>query len=473
MRKLSTRRILSAALAVAMLSASLLTGCSNKGGQSSQVASGSASATSSPDSGTTLSVATVNNDDMIIMENLTSEFTKKTGIQVKYTTLSENEIRSKIKEDVGMGGGQYDIVTLGAQDSGVYLDNGWTESLDPMFKSMSAADQKAYDLDDIFPVVKQSLSSTKKGLGSLPFYAETTLLFYNKDIFKSKNLTMPENPTWDQVYDLAVKCNDPSKGIRGIAIRGLPGGGQNMFIFSSIAYAFGAKYYDKNWNATFNTPQMKNAIEFYKKIITNAGESGATTCGYTECLNLMSSGKAAMWYDASVSAGTMANSKDSKVQGKIGYAMAPLEVKKDQTNTIGGWGLAMTSSSKHKDAAFKFLTWATSKDYAKLVGTTKGWVSAPSGTRQSTYDNPNYKKACDFADITKKALLKVNYSHPAIDETPYAGNSIPNMPEYSSWGETIAQQLASYLTGKTDINSVLTSGQKTLQDVATEGNYKK
>jgi sorbitol/mannitol transport system substrate-binding protein len=473
MKKLFSKKFLSAILASTVLSTSLLAGCGSASGSSSGASSGgSTGSAGSSASSSEISIATVNNNDMIVMEDLTSKFTEKTGIKVKYTTLSENEIRSKIKEDVGMGGGQYDIITLGAQDSGVYLDNGWTTSLDPMFKSMSAADQKSYALDDIFPVVKESLSSTKKGLGALPFYAETTLLFYNKDIFASKSLTMPENPTWDQVYDLAVKCNDSAKGVKGIAIRGLPGSGQNMFIFSSIAYAFGAKYYDKSWNATFNSTQMKNAIEFYKKILTNAGESGATTCGYTECLNLMSTGKAAMWYDASVSAGTMANSKDSTVKGKIGYAMAPLEVKKDQTNTIGGWGLAITSASKKKDAAFKFLTWATSKEYVNLVGETKGWASAPSGTRQSTYDNANYKKACDFADITKKALLKVNYKHPAIDETPYAGNSIPTMPEYSSWGETVAQLLASYLTGKTDINGVLSSGQKTLETVATEGNYK-
>jgi sorbitol/mannitol transport system substrate-binding protein len=427
----------------------------------------------SGDKGVVLNVATVNNSDMITMEKLTPEFTKETGIKVKFTTLSENDIRAKITQDVGLGGGQYDLVTLGTSDTGTYLDNGWTAPLDPMFKQMSKKDQSWYDLNDIFPVVRDSMSSQKKGLAALPFYSETTLLFYNKDIFAKKGLTMPNIPTWDQVYDLAVKANDPQNGIAGIALRGLPGYGENLYIFNSVAYAFGAQFYDKDWNATFNTPEMKNALEFYKKILTNAGEKSPTTTGYTEALSLMSSGKAAMWYDASVSAGTMENSTDSNVKGKIGYALAPVEVKTSKTGTIGGWGLAITSSSKHQDAAFKFLTWATSKDYIKLVGEKFGWASAPSGTRESTYNNESYKKASDFADITKKAISEVDFSHPAVHETPYTGNSLPNMPEYSSWGETIGQLLASYLADKTDINTVLKNGQATLEKVAKDGGYKK
>ena len=153
-------------------------------------------------------------------------------------------------------------------------------------------------------------------------------------------------------------------------MRGFPDWGQNITIFNSMLNTFGARWYDPSWKAQFNSPEMKNAFEFYKKIITDAGEPGATTAGYTECLALMSSGKAAMWYDASVSAGTLAG-KDSKVVGKIGYALAPT-VKKDNAGWLWAWSLAMESASKNKDEAFKFMTWATSKDYINLVGSKSG-----------------------------------------------------------------------------------------------------
>ena len=44
-------------------------------------------------------------------------------------------------------------------------------------------------------------------------------------------------------------------------------------------------------------------------------------------------------------------------------------------------------------AAQKFIRWATSKDYVKLVGKEAGWGSVPTGTRKSTYATPEFQKA--------------------------------------------------------------------------------
>jgi sorbitol/mannitol transport system substrate-binding protein len=425
-------------------------------------------------SGVTITVASVNNPDMVIMEELSAKFTEQTGIKVNFTILSENEIRSKITQDVALGGGQFDLVTLGTSDTATYLDNGWALNLDTLFAAMPAAERAAYDLDDIFKSVKDSMTSAAKGgLAGLPFYSESTMVFYNKEIFAAKGLTMPTNPTWDDIYNLAVKANDPAKGICGIAFRGLPGYGQNMYIFGVLVNSFGAQYYDMDWNAKFNTPEMRNALEFYKKLIKDAGEPSPTTSGYTECLNLMASGKAAMWYDATVSAGTLANSADSQVKGKIGYAISPVAVKKKNTGTIGGWGISVTAGTKHPAEAFKFLTWCTSKEYVRLVGETKGWKLAPSGTRKSTYSIPQYQAECDFAEITRDSILAVDYAQPAVNPTPYTGNSLPNLPEYSSWGEACAQELAAYIADQRTVEQVMQNCQRILEDAAVEGGYKK
>lgn len=420
-----------------------------------------------------ITVASVNNPDMVIMEELSREFTKQTGIKVKFTVLAENEIRSKITQDVALGGGQYDLVTLGTADTGTYLDNGWLLGLDKLFAGLPVSERTAYDLDDVFAPVRDSMSSAANGLAALPFYSESTMMFYNKDIFASKGLAMPRNPTWDDIYSLAVKANDPANGISGIAFRGLPGYGQNMYVFGVLVYSFGAQYYDMNWNAQFNTPQMRNALQFYKKLIKDAGQPSPTTAGYTECLNLMSSGKAAMWYDATVSAGTMANSTDSQVKGKIGYAISPTAVKSKNTGTIGGWGIGIPAATRHPNEAFKFLLWCTSKDYVRLVGQTKGWKSAPSGTRKSTYSIPEYQAECDFAEITRDSILAVDFFKPAINPTPYTGNSLPNLPEYGSWGESCAQELAAYLADQRTLDQVVNNCQRILEDAAKEGGYKK
>ena len=234
-------------------------------------------------------VASVNNDAMIMMEKLAIQYTEETGNKVVFTILSENEIRSKITQYVSLGGGGYDLITLGTSDMGTYLDNGWTAPLDPMFANLRSR-RREYDLDDIIESVRISCSSPINGLEALPFYSESTMICYNKEIFAKHGLTMPENPTWEEIYELAKKCDDKANGIAGIAIRGLAGYGENMYIFGSIMYAFGGQYYDMNWNATYDTPEVRNAWEFYKKLLTVA-EDSPTTCGYTECLNLFAQGR--------------------------------------------------------------------------------------------------------------------------------------------------------------------------------------
>ncbi|WP_334105243.1 sugar ABC transporter substrate-binding protein [Muricomes intestini] len=416
-----------------------------------------------------IKVASVNNEAMVIMEELSKKYTEETGTKVTFTILSENEIRSKITQDVGLGGGEYDLVTLGTSDMGTYLDNSWTEALEPMFNKLSDEEKEKYDLDDIFKSVKTSCSSEKNGLAALPFYSESTMICYNKEIFEQKGLTMPENPTWDDIYDLAVKCDDKGKGVAGIAIRGLAGYGENQYIFGSIMNAFGGQYYDMDWNATYDTPEVREAWGFYKKLLEVA-EDGPTTCGYTECLNLFAQGKAAIYYDATVSAGTFAKD-DSAVKGKVGYAPAPT-AKKENTGTIGGWGIGITAASKNKDAAFDFLRWATSKEYVKLVQEEKGFQSTPSGTRISTYENQEYLEACDFAATTRIAIETADALHPAIGDTPYTGNSLPNLPEYSSWGETIASELASYISGQKNLDACISTCQDVIDSAAEEGGYR-
>ncbi len=415
-------------------------------------------------------VASVNNDAMIMMEKLSKQYTEETGTEVVFTILSENEIRSKITQDVSLGGGGFDLITLGTSDMGTYLDNGWTEPLDGMFAKLSQAERDAYDLEDVIGSVRVSCSSPKNGLAALPFYSESTMICYNKEIFAKNNLTMPENPTWEQIYQLAKACDDKAKGISGIAIRGLAGYGENMYIFGSIMYAFGGQYYDAAWNATYDSKEVRNSWEFYKKLLTVAEES-PTTSGYTECLNLFAQGKAAIYYDATVSAGTFAK-EGSAVAGKVGYAKTPTAVKANN-GTIGGWGIAVTANSKNKDGAFDFLRWATSKDYVKRVQAEFGFAATPSGTRVSTYQDPAYIAACDFAPMTLESIQSANLNQPALKPTPYTGNSLPNLPEYSSWGEAVAAELAAYVAGQKSLDASLSASQALIDKAAIEGGYRK
>jgi sorbitol/mannitol transport system substrate-binding protein len=403
-------------------------------------------------------IASVNNGPMMTMQEMAPEFTKETGIDVEFVMLTENDIRSKIQQDVAVNGGQFDVVTLGTNDASTYVESGWTEPIQPLLDGMSADEKAAYDEDDLIEGTLAGFTSGTEGLGAIPLYGESTMLMYRKDLFDAAGLTMPEKPTWDEVYDFATQLNDPSTGTVGMALRGKAGYGENMYVFNTIMNAFGAQIANEDWTGAYDTPEMAAAWEFYRKLEKDAGAPEVTSNGYTETLNLMSSGKAAIYYDATVSADVF-EGDDSAVKGKMGYAMSPAGPGKGNTQTVGGWGLALTSSSKNKDAAFDFMTWVTSKEYIKLVAEKKGWLNVLTGARASTYEAPEYQAVAPYATLVLDSLENVDWTNPAVGKTPYVGNSLPAIPEWAGMGEQIGQTMAEYVSGNGSTADALAKAQ--------------
>src|SRR5439155_18685212 len=110
---------------------------------------------------------------------------------------------------------------------------------------------------------------------------------------------------------------------------------------------------------------------------------GAASAGFTECLNAYNGGHAAMWYDATVGASNLTGA----VAQNSGYAFAPVQQTK-YSGWLWAWSLGMPATSNKKDAAWTFMSWATSKDYIKLVGTTLGWNQDDRGRRGSRIGRP-------------------------------------------------------------------------------------
>jgi sorbitol/mannitol transport system substrate-binding protein len=453
------------------ISLAALSGCGTPAAPSKESKSAGDSGTPSAGSKKVeLTVATVNNPDMVVMQKLAKDYEKETGVSVKFSVLPENDLRKQVTVDVSIGGGKYDIVTIGNYDASIWAKNKWIEPLTPYFDKMSSEAKAKYDLDDIFPSIRDGVSYNSQ-LYALPFYGESSMLYYNKEMLAKAGVTMPENPTWEQVADIAKKVK-AANHVPGIVLRGLPGWGEILAPLNTVINAFGGSWYDMNWNAKLDSPETVKAVKFYVDLLKEAGQPGATSTGFTEALTLMSTGKAAMWYDATVAAGFLNNPKNSQVVGKIGYAKAPTAVK-DNTGWLWSWNLAIEAASKNKDEAFKFITWATSKDYINKVGESEGWVVAPPGTRKSTYENPKYKEAAPFADIVLKSMLAADFKKPTKDPVPYQGIQFVNIPEFQQLGTEVSQNIAAAISGSISVEDAMKKSQDQAQKVAVDGGYKK
>lgn len=411
----------------------------------------------------TVTIATVNNSDMVIMQDLSKEFEKANpDTQLKWVVLEENVLRQRVTNDIANKGGQFDVMTIGTYETPIWAKQGWLKTLENL-----PAD---YDANDLLPPVRQALSSDGK-LYALPFYAESSMLYYRKDLFQKAGITVPDQPTYTQVREWAGKVHDPSNGVYGVCLRGKPGWGENMGFVTTLVNTFGGQWFDTNWQPTINSPAWKTAINYYVDLLSQYGPPGASSNGFNENLALFSTGKCGMWVDATVAAGKLSDPKESQVANTVGFARAPIASYPNGSNWLWAWSLAIPSTTKSPEAAQKFVAWATSKSYVQLVADRRGWTSAPPGTRKSTYDNPNYQKAAPFAPIVLRSIESADPSKPTVNPVPYTGIQFVAIPEFQAIGTQVGQTVASALTKQVSVDQALQQAQNSTAETMKRAGY--
>lgn len=400
----------------------------------------------------TLTIATVNNGDMVRMQKLTDDFkAKNPGIDLQWVTLEENVLRQKVTTDIATKGGQYDVLTIGTYEVPIWAKQGWLLPLDNL-----GAD---YDVNDLLPAIRSGLTTDGK-LYAAPFYGESSMVMYRKDLFDKAGLKMPDAPTWDFIADAAKKITDKKDEVYGICLRGKAGWGENMAFLTAMSNSFGARWFDEKWNAQFDQPEWKKTLDFYVKMMKEDGPPGASSNGFNENLALFQSGKCGMWIDATVAASFVSDPKQSKVADKVAFALAPDNGLGKRGNWLWAWNLAIPAGSKKTEAAEKFVAWATSKEYTNLVAQKEGWLNAPPGTRTSLYANADYQKAAPFAKMTLDSINSADPTHPTVKPVPYVGVQFVAIPEFQGIGTAVGQQFSAALAGQVTVDAALKSAQQ-------------
>jgi sorbitol/mannitol transport system substrate-binding protein len=448
--------------AAAVFAAVVGVGIGCGGGGSDDSSSGGSPA--SGGKGGTINVAIVDNPQMKDIAALTpSLFTAKTNIKVNYTVLDEGTLRQVTTRDVAAGGRQFDVAMIGPYEAPQFGAAGNLVDLTPLAKA-----DAAYNLDDLIPSVRNALSADGK-LYAAPFYGESSFLMYRKDVLKKAGVTMPDRPTWTQVADIAKQVNSPS--MAGICLRGKPGWGDLGASFTTVLNTFGGTWWSAKPDgqvdqAQVNQPAFKQALQFYVDLIKAAGEKNAANASFNECLSQYKDGKVAMWYDATVAAGLL-EASDSAVKGKNGYAPAPVD-KTQASGWLWSWALAVPKTSQKQDLAWQYIAFATGPEYLKEAGAKidGGWAAIPPGTRKSTYEIPQYKKAAKaFADQTLSSIAAAPIDNPGTTKRPgLPGVQYVGIPEFQDVGNQCTQQFSAVIAGRNGIDAAL----KNCQDIAAQ-----
>jgi sorbitol/mannitol transport system substrate-binding protein len=413
----------------------------------------------------TVTIATVNNGDMIVMQKLSSGFEgQHPDIDLEWVVLEENVLRQRVTTDIATDGGQFDVMTIGTYEVPIWAAEGWLEPISEL--------GEGYDLEDVLAPVRDGLSY-EGTLYALPFYAESSMLFYRSDLFEEAGIEVPEQPSWQEVRGWAEQLHDPDNELYGICLRGKPGWGENMAFVSTLVNTFGGQWFNNDWEPQLESEPWQEAVSFYVDLLGNYGPPGASSNGFNENLALFSTGKCAMWIDATVAAGMLFNPAQSQVADQLGFAQAPVDKHPKGSNWLWSWALGIPTSSDAKDAAKTFVAWATSKDYIQMVGESEGWVAVPPGTRTSTYERSEYQEAAPFAGFVLQAIETADPINTTAEPKPYSGVQYAGIPEFQAIGTQVGQMIAAALTGQMPVEQALTAAQRSTERTMQQAGYPK
>lgn len=414
-----------------------------------QVAPADIRATEAP---VTLVVATVDNGHMLQLRALSNEFEKlHPSIKLRWVTLPEGDLRKVVHSDIQTQMHRFDVVTVGMYEVPIWAAKGWLAPIRP---------PPGYGVEDLIDNIREGLSY-QGDLYAAPFYGESSMLYYRKDLFAKAGLAMPARPTWADLAGFAERLHDRAAGVHGICLRARPGWGENMTLVATMANAFGGQWFGMQWRPRLQSPAWKEAVSLYVNLLQRYGPSDAIERGYNGNLELFNSGRCAQWVDATVAAGFVANRELNPHAAHVGFAPAPTAVTSKGARWLWAWALAIPKGAvvRRASAAQTFVAWATSRDYVRRVAAERGWGLVPAGNRKSTYAEPGFRAAAPWAGDELEAIRMADPNDATLEPSPYLGVQFAAVGEFASIGDAFGQAIADAVSGRTSVDNALARGQ--------------
>ncbi|WP_407494936.1 ABC transporter substrate-binding protein [Pseudooceanicola sp. MF1-13] len=401
-----------------------------------------------------LTIAIVNNGHMINMQKVAEAYTEETGVALNWVSLEEGVLREQVTSDTATGGGQYDVINIGMQEAPIWGAAGWIEPL-------NFGDD--YDMDDMLPAIRNGLSHDGT-LYAAPFYGESSMVMYRKDLTDAAGVEIKDNDSWENIKTAAAAIHDPDNGVYGICLRGKPGWGDNMAFLTAMVNSYGGAWFDADMKPTIDTEAWQNAISFYVDLLGTYGPPGSEGNSFNEILALYNEGKCGMWIDATIAASFLT------VDG-VAYAQSPNAGNPVGANWLWAWAMAVPAGTPNADQAKDFIEWATSKEYIQAVANHPdfGWASVPTGTRSSTYAYPEFQEVAKFAAAEMAAIESA--APEATDMKPYVGVQFAAIPEFPEVGSAVAQEMAAALSGAKSVDEALEDSQEAADAIMREAGY--
>jgi len=384
-------------------------------------------------------------------------FEELTGIKVTQELVNEENLRNKITVDLTGKTGVYDAMLIDPGYLALYDKSKSLEDLSVYINDTTITDPNWYQWPSDFPEQFIKMGQINNIQYGVPLHLSGTLMMYRKDLYQEKGIPGPAK-TFDELWDHASKLNKPDD-YYGIAMRGMAGAGLNMFIWTTFLKSFGGKWWDENWKPMLDSPEVIQSAKFYSDILKNYGPPGVSSWEWSKILSGLQSEKVAITIDTPAFAISIEDPKLSKTAGKWGYAPQPAG-KAGITMDPFAWYVGINKDSKHKKAAWLFITWMTSKEVQMAIGGPTIYVS-----RLSVNSDPRWREDYPWLEGWQTALMEnVKYADP---------DCRPRIPEYPEIGNTVGVALQEVISGQKNAEDAMKEVNKKVYEILEKAGYYK
>ena len=327
---------------------------------------------------------------------LSKDFTKETGIEMRYEFVPWPNFADRMLNELNSGGKTFDVLIGDSQWIGAGAVYGHYVKLNDFF------DKEGITMDDFFDPTVYAYSTWPKGSPNyyaLPAMGDALAWAYRKDWFAKPDLQKAFNDeygyslgvptTWDQLYNVCKffqgRVVDGKKRY-GVAINTERGSEGITMGVTAAMYAWGFQYENPNkpydMEGFVNSDRAVEALEFYKKIYQECTPPGHSDAYMEANLDAYKSGQVAMqmnWY-----AFWPGVNKDPDVGGgKSGFFANPDQKAKGAT--LGGQGMSVVKYSDKQDLALQYIKW-----FSKPEVQAKWWSLGGYSCHKSVLNDPGF-----------------------------------------------------------------------------------
>ncbi|MDC7289015.1 sugar ABC transporter substrate-binding protein [Blautia schinkii] len=395
-------------------------------------------------SGMTLNVIMQDHSAVTSVIEVKDEFEKATGASVNIETLPQSEVISKTQLTLSSQSSDYDVVMFDHKYTTQFAEAGWIVPLSDFI------DAEDYDTSDFMQGFVSALSYNDKVYG-LPFYGESTMLMYNKEMFEAAGIDGAPK-TAEEFWTACEKLKEA--GYNAFACRANRDEGQNVYIWTGFFLGAGADWFDADGKLSINTPEAVAGTEAFINALQNYSINGVESYNWDNVQLAFQQGSIAMAIDATNFAARLEDESQSTVVGKVGYSVVPEGLSVPSTST---WGLGINSASKNQELAWEFIKWCLGEDI--MLKTSIDGLRADV-TRSSVMNSEEY--------TTKYAYEDGNWIKVVIDSMNAApADYEPRITDWSSLGDSVATAVSKALDGD-DIQSSLDAAQEESSDITDD-----